>query len=159
MTSLSLCRIVRAAVVAVAICGLVVCGYILPRWGMEAALRRTEDSSYYMPWLVFLWAAAVPCFIIVALVWKVSTAIKNDRVFTFETARLVKTGSVLLFCDVGFFFVGNVVLFILNLSHPGVLLASLFIDVFGVSLALLAAVLARYLTKAAALQEEADGTI
>ncbi|MDR0325656.1 MAG: DUF2975 domain-containing protein [Oscillospiraceae bacterium] len=159
MSSKTLCVLVRAAVVTVAICGILVCCWVLPSVGKNFTISDPEYAHAYVPWLFFLWAASLPCFAILGLVWKASIAIKQDRVFTLRTARLVKYGSVLLFCDVGFFFAGNLVFMGLGLSHPGVLLASLFADVFGISLAMLAAVLARYITKAAVLQEEADGTI
>jgi len=89
----------------------------------------------------------------------VSSAIGNEQVFTHHTARLVKISAMLLFGDICFFIVGNAVYLLLHMSHPLVLLMSLFIAAFGVSLAVMAAVLSRFLTKAAALQEEADATI
>ena len=66
---------------------------------------------------------------------------------------------MILFCTSVFFILGNIAYLILGLSHPGVLFLSLIADVFVVALAVLLAVLSRYLTKAAALQEEADGFI
>ena len=159
MSSGTLCKLVRAAVVSVAVCGLVACAGILPAVGAGIAARNPGLANCYAPWLAFIWAAAAPCFAILALIWRVSYAIKSDRVFTDETARQVKTGAVILFADTGFFFLGNLALLLLNMSHFAVFFASLFADVFGVSLAVLAAVLSRYLTKAASLQEEADGTI
>jgi hypothetical protein len=71
----------------------------------------------------------------------------------------VKASSLLLFCDVAYFFVGNVVFLLLSMSHPGVLLFSLFIDVVGIALAVSAAALSHYLAKASELQEEVDATI
>ena len=61
--------------------------------------------------------------------------------------------------DAALLFVGNVVLLLLNMNHPGILLLSVIGDIFIIALALLAAVLSRYLTKAAILQEESEGTI
>jgi len=159
MSSKTLCNLVRAAVIAVIICGIAACGYILPSWGASIAKDNPEFANCYLPWLIFLWVSAVPCFAILVLVWKVSTSIKREQVFTIQTARMVKIGAVLLFYDMGFFFIGNILLLLLNMSHPGILLLSFFVDVFGLSLAVLAAVLSRYLTKAAVLQEEADNTI
>lgn len=159
MSSKTLCRIVRAAVIALAVCGIATCAYILPATGTSLAQSYPEFSHWYLPWLLFLFAAAVPCFAILVLVWKVSAAIKQEKVFQHSTARLVKIASVMMLCDVVFFLVGNVVLLLLNMNHPGILLLSLFLDVLGVALAVAAAVLSRYLTKAALLQEEADGTI
>ena len=159
MSSKSLCQIVRTAVIAVTICGLITCGYILPAIGADIIQSNPEFTHWYLPWLIFLLITSMPCFVILALVWKVSSAIKQERVFTFQTARLVKIAAMIMFCDVIFFFAGNFVLFLLNMNHPGIFFLSFFVDVFGIALALSAAILSRYLTKAAVLQEEADGTI
>ena len=159
MSSNTLCKLVRAAVIALAVCGLVVCCWVFPSVGKSLAYRNPDYAHSYTPWLFFLWTASLPCFAVLGLVWKASTALKYDLVFTAGTARTVKHGAVLIFCATGFFFLGNAVLLLLGMSHPGVMLVSLFVDVFGISLAVLAAVLARYVAKAAALQEEADGTI
>jgi hypothetical protein len=83
----------------------------------------------------------------------------RDEVFTLTVARWIRTSAVLLFADVAFFFAGNLALFALKMSHPGIVLCSLLIDIIGIALALGAAVLSRYITKAAALQEESEGTI
>lgn len=159
MSSKTLCAMVRTAVIAAAVCGLAVCCYFLPALGADIAKNNPEFAYCYLPWLLFLLAASLPCFAILGLVWIVSVAINKEQVFTVRTARIVKMSAILLLCDVGFFFCGNIAFLLLDMSHPSVLLISLFVDVFGVSLALLAAVLSRYLTKAAVLQEEADGTI
>jgi hypothetical protein len=140
-------------------CGLIACAYILPTIGANIAEYNPEHAHSYLPWLVFLWAAALPCFVILALAWKVAEAVRHEQVFTMRIARVVKAIAVLLFTVVGFFFVGNMVLLLFDMSHPGVLFISLFADVFGVLLAVVAASLSRSITKAAILQEEADGTI
>jgi hypothetical protein len=159
MSSKTLCNLVRVAVIAVAVCGFAVCGYIFPVWGAAISEANPEFAHCYLPWLLFLWGVSLPCFIVLALVWKVSTSIRREQVFTLQTAKLVKSAAMLILVSVSLFFTGNVVFALLNMSHPGILLLSIFTDVFGISLAVLAAVLSRYLTKAAVLQEEADGTV
>ncbi len=159
MSSKTLCGWVRVAAVAVAVCFLLLLGFIIPVLGSDITAAYPEFKAWYLPWLAFLWAAALPCFVVLVFVWKVSAAIKNEEVFTLQTAKWIKNSAILLFCDVGFFFAGNVVFLLLGMSHPGVLLSSLLVEVLGIALALAAAVLARYITKAALLQEESDGTI
>jgi len=72
---------------------------------------------------------------------------------------LLKSISVLSVLDAGFFFVGNIVLLLLNMSHPGVVLASFVIVFVGVAIAVASAVLSHLVKKAAALQEQSDWTI
>jgi hypothetical protein len=150
---------VRIAVIIVVLCGGVACFYFLPSFGTNLTTRFPEYADFYYPWLIFLWIAAAPCFFFLALVWKLSTVIKREQVFTHKTAQLVKTYALILSADVIFFVMGNIVFLLLDMNHPVVLLLSVIIAIFGLALAVLVATLSRYLTKAAALQEEVDSTI
>jgi len=159
MSSKALCMWVRIAVIAVTVCGLILCGYLIPLWGADIATVNPGFENWYFPWLIFLWVVSLPCFSILIFVWKVSGAIKCEEVFTSKTANWIKISAVLLFADVGFFFVGNLVFWLIGINLPGVLLLSLLVDIFAIALAVLAAVLSRYITKAAVLQEDSEGTI
>jgi hypothetical protein len=118
-----------------------------------------ELASWFWPWLIFAWLFTIPCFVILVYIWRVSGAVIEERVFTLQTAKWVKTGAVLLLADVAFLLVGNVVLYLLSMNYIGMLLLSIIGAMFAIALALMAAVLSRYLTKAAALQEESEGTL
>jgi len=159
MTSRTLGNLMRISVIATAIAGLFICIYIIPFWGWSIINANPEFSGWFWPWLIFSWLVALPCFIVLVYVWKVSGSVIRETVFTFLTAKWVKMGAVLLLLDAALIFIGNVVLLLLNMNHPGVLLLSIIGDIFVIALALLAAVLSRYLTKAAVLQEESEGTI
>jgi ABC-type branched-subunit amino acid transport system permease subunit len=86
-------------------------------------------------------------------------AIANETVFSVKAAKQIQTGGILLLSDAAFFFIGNVTLALLNMNNPGILLLSLLGDMFVLALGVLAAVLSRYITKAAVLQEENEGTL
>ena len=159
MSSKMLCRLIRLAVLATAVCALFILLFIIPSWGTSIVEVNPEVSNRYLPWLVFIWIAALPCFAILIYIWKVSGAIKCEEVFTLRTAKWIKISAVLLFSDAAFFFIGNAILLLVNMSHPGILLLSMLGNIFVIALALLAAVLSRYITKAAALQEESECTI
>ncbi len=159
MSSKTLCFWVRIADIGVAFCALLICAFLLP---VQANAMIHEDpmaAGFVWPWIYFLWAVAIPFFVILVYVWKVSTAVKNDQVFTIQTAKWIKTGSLILFADIGLFFLGNAVFAILEMSGPPIVMMSLIIIIFGIAMALCAAVLSRYILKAAALQEENEGTV
>ena len=158
MASKTLCKLVRFAVVFTAICGLIACAS-LPAIGSTVANNFPEYTHLYLPWLIFLWLTSLPFFALLVLIWKMSTAIKDEKVFTLPSARIVRICAMILFGASGFFIIGNIAFLLLGMSHPGILFLSLIADVFVIALAVLLAVLSRYLTKAAALQEEADGFI
>jgi hypothetical protein len=149
----------RGSVIAVAVCGLFLCAFVIPAWGGTVTRENPEYSGWFWPWLIFAWLVAIPCFAILIHIWKVAGAVEREAVFTMQTAKWVKSGAVLLLADAVLLFVGNVVLFMLSMNLIGVVFLSIMIDILAVTLALFAAVLSRYLTKAALLQEESEGTL
>ena len=76
-----------------------------------------------------------------------------------ENARALRAIAFLAAGDAAFFFLGNVVFLFLNMSHPGVVLASLLGVFAGVAVAIAAAALSHLVRKAAELQEQSDFTI
>ena len=149
----------RAFTFAAALCGLFLCAFVVPVWGRGIITAAPEFRSWFLPWLIFAWLAALPCFAILIYVFKVANAVQSETVFTQRTAKWVKTGAVILFSDAAFVFFGNIVLLFMNMNHPGVLLLCLIVIIFALTLVLLASVLSRYLAKAALLQEENEGLI
>jgi len=128
-------------------------------YGMSLRSQYPEFSYRFWPWLLFIWVSGIPCFMVLYYGWKVSTNIGNDQSFTDQNASLLKTISVLAALDAAFFFVGNIVLLFLNMSHPGVLIASFVIVFVGVAVSVAAAALSHLVKKAAVLQEQSDWTI
>jgi len=158
MSSKTLCAFVRFAVICAAICGLALCGYVFPI-ALPDILGFDPVRGGISVWMVFLLATSAPGFVILVFVWNVSSAVKHDEVFTGKTAAWIKRGAVLLLADAGFFAAGNAVLLAVGLSRPNIFFLSILGCLFCVSLALLAAVLSRYISKAAEMQEEADATV
>ena len=159
MSSKMLSILMRISVIAMAVCGLFLIGYLVPVLGASLATEYPEFSSWYLPWLIFLSVISIPCFAVLIFVWLVADAVQSEEVFTVRTASWIKVSAILIFADTVLFFVGNIIFWFIGLSHPTVLLASLILDIFAITLAVLAATLSRYLTKAALLQEESEGTI
>lgn len=91
--------------------------------------------------------------------WKITANIGKDQSFTEQNASLLKSISILSIGDAGFFFVGNIALLLLNMSHPAVAIASLAVVFVGIAIAVAAAVLSHLVKKAAVLQDESDWTI
>lgn len=159
MKSKTLALLMRLAVLFVAVCGGFACLYAIPTFGKEIVTANPEFAGWYRPWLAFAWLFALPCFAVLFEVWRVSGAVRDETVFTLQTAGWVRSGAVLLLSDAAILFVGNVVLFLLGMDHPGVVLLSVVLAILETAAALFAAVLSRCLTRAAALQEESDGTL
>lgn len=149
----------KLILVGVGICGLIVYALAVPMYGVSLRSQYPEFSNRFWPWLLFIWVSGIPCFMVLYYGWKISTNIGNDQSFTDQNASLLKTISVLAALDAAFFFVGNIVLLFLNMSHPGVLIASFVIVFVGVAVSVAAAALSHLVKKAAVLQEQSDWTI
>ena len=107
----------KLILVGVALCGLVVYALVVPMYGMSLRSQYPEFSNRFWPWLLFIWVSGIPCFAVLGYAWKIATNIGNDRSFTDQNASLLKTISILSALDAAFFFVGNIVLLFLNMSH------------------------------------------
>lgn len=149
----------KLILIGIALCGLAVYALVVPIYGRILQTSYPELSNRFWPWLLFIWASGIPCYIVLYYAWRIATNIGNDQSFTKQNASLLKKISFLASLDAVFFLIGNVVLLFLNMSHPGVAIASLVIVFVGVAVAVISAALSHLVNKAALLQEQSDWTI
>lgn len=159
MEQKALSRWLKGILVGVGICGLIVYALIVPAVGISLQGQYPEFSGRFWPWLLFIWGSGVPCYAALFFSWKIVSSIGQDRSFSEENARLLKWISGLSAADAAYFFVGNLLLLLLDMSHPSVVLASLLVVFAGVAVAVAAAALSHLVQKAAVLQEQSDWTI
>lgn len=159
MKQKTLARWLKGIIFGMGVCGLVVYFLLIPHIGKAMAEEIPEFQNRYRPWLLFLWITAVPCYGVLILAWKIAARIGKDLSFTVQNAVYLKWISILAAGDTLFFFLGNVVLLILNLSHPSVVMASLIVAFFGAAVTVSSAVLSHLVLKASSLQEQSDYTI
>lgn len=159
MEQKALARHLRLILLGVGILGLLACFLVIPLYGISLKTEYPEFANRFWPWLIFLWLSAVPCFISLVLLWHVADNIGQDRSFSAENAKCLRQVSRLFAADAAFFFIGNVTLMLLSMSHPSVMLASLAVVFVGIAASVAAAVLSRLSLKASALQEQSDLTI
>lgn len=149
----------KLLVVFAAVCGIVLCAGILPLAGKRLAAAYPEFAYCYLPWLIFLWMLAVPCFIALMLAWKIFGSIEKDCSFCMENADALQKISFLAAADSGLLFLGNVLFLLLNMNHLAVLLGACVVVVAGIGISVASAVLSHLVRKAAKLQEQSDLTI
>ncbi len=159
MSQIKLARWIKIVLTGLGICGLLLYGGVIPSLGQSFVDMYPELSGNYVPWLVFLLLTAIPCYLFLIFGWKIATNIGKDRSFCMDNARYLQTIAHLAAIDSGFFFVGNIVLWLADKSHPGVVLASLLVVFLGVAISVAAAALSHLVEKAAQLQDENDLTI
>lgn len=159
MEQKNLSKWIKFVIIGVGICGLVIYALVIPMLGSELKTSYPEFSNRFWPWAFFIWVSGIPCYIVLVFAWKISSNIGNDRSFTEQNAHYLKLISVIAVVDTMFFFAGNIVLLLFDMSHPGIVIASLLVDFIGVAIAIAAAALSHLVKKAAVLQEQSDLTI
>ena len=149
----------KAIIIGVGICGAIVYAGVVPFAGDVLVASAPEFSGAYWPWVIFLWITAIPCYAALVCAWKIACRIGQNRSFCYENASSLRTVSVLAAADCAFFFVGNLVLLVLNWNHPSMVILSLLIICFGIAVSVAAAALSHLVRKAADMQAQSDLTI
>ncbi len=159
MEQKSLARWLKVVLAGVGICALVVYFVVLPMYGSSLMAEYPEFAGRFWPWMIFLWATAIPVAAILIFGWKVAGNIGLDRSFSLENANYLRSISFLAVADGIFFFAGNLVLLFTDNSHPGIVLFSLLVVFACIAIGVAAAALSHLVKKAADLQEQSDLTI
>lgn len=159
MEQKTLSKWLKCILVGVGICGLIVFAAVIPMYGTAMRTMYPEFTNRFLPWLIFLWISGLPCFLALAMAWKIAANIGADRSFSEQNSQILRRISVLAAGDACFFFAGNILLLLLNMSHPSVVFASFGIAFVGVAVAVVSAVMSHLVKKAAVLQEQSDLTI
>ena len=159
MTQQKLSAWLKAILIGVGLCGLIVYFAVLPSIGSSLHASFPEFAAWHWPWMIFLWLTAIPCFAALVMGWRIAVNIGKDRSFSEENARLLQRIGYLAAADTAFFFLGNIVFFFLGMNHAGIMLASLLICFAGVAVTVAAVCLSHLVHKAADLQEQSDLTI
>lgn len=159
MEQKNLSKWLKCIIVGVGICGLIVYAVVFPICGDSIITQYPEFSNRFWPWMIFLWISGIPCFSVLVFAWKIAANIGRDKSFSNDNAKFFKSISYLSAFDSCFFFIGNIIMLIADMSHPSVVLASLLVVFIGVSVTVVSAVLSHLANKAAVLQEQSDLTI
>ncbi|MDR0819436.1 MAG: DUF2975 domain-containing protein [Oscillospiraceae bacterium] len=149
---------IRAAVVIAFVCILMI--YTITMiLGMEQLTLDEEAPIRVTAWLFIALGTAVPCLFALYFAWMISVFVKRDKSFSLYTAKMLKNISNCALIDALYFLAANVVMFVLNYNHPGIALISLALILLALAIGIAFAALARFVQKAADLQEESDLTV
>lgn len=163
MSSRSLCFWIRCSIIAIAVCTIILCAVWYPasfsliNVGFIPAISLKLNAAQIWSMLAFLWLCSLPCFFILIIFWKISTAIKKEELFTMSSAKRIKLCAVVFFIDLAVFFIGNLIFLLLGINGFAFFHFALFVG--GAVLGIFASALSHYVAKAAELQEENEGTI
>lgn len=149
----------KGIIIGVGICGLIVYILIVPLLSSMIVFAHNELFHLLYPWWGFIWLSALPCYAVLFCGWKIAVNIGKGNAFCMKNASLFKWISALAIGDSAYFFIGNLVLLLLNMNHPSIVILSLLVSFFGIAVAIVSAVMSHLVRKAAVLQDESDLTI
>ena len=149
----------KLILIGMGLCGILIYLWIIPTLGQSIAASVPECAGAYMPWLIFLEVTAVPCYIALFFDWKIFDNIGRDNAFCIENGRYMKWISNLAFGDGMYFLLGNIVLLLFSINHPGVVVVSLLLVFVAIGISVAAGALSHLIMDAADLQEQSDFTI
>ncbi|MCD8119808.1 MAG: DUF2975 domain-containing protein [Lachnospiraceae bacterium] len=158
MEQKTLAKWLKCIILGIGFCGIIFYA-LVPVCGDAALDWYPEFANRYWPWVIFLWITGVPCYVVLVFAWKIAACIGQDRSFSMDNARYFKWISYVAAGDTLFFFFGNVLLLLLDMSHPGVMLALMLVVFIGVAVTVASAALSHLVKKASELQEQSDLTI
>lgn len=149
----------KGIILGFALCGLLVYVWVLPMFGHSLAESYPEFAGWYTPWLLFLRITVIPCYLTLIDAWKVAGKIGEGKAFSYDNGRCFKRIAGYAGGDALFFFAGNILLWLWNKNHPGIVIASLLFVFVGLAIAVASKALAQLVDNAAKLQEESEWTI
>lgn len=155
--------IFRIAIIAIGLCGLLICALWYPfsisltTMGISTATPTTEQSIRIWTQLVFYWAVSVPCFLILIFTWKVSSALKKGELFSNKIVRLINLEISMLLIDLLVFLIGNIVFILLKWNDFAIVY--FMITVIGLVVVSLFWIALYVIKRGIEMQEEIEGTI
>ena len=159
MTNRKMSRRLKTVIVLLALLGMGLFAGVIP-FGLFTFTQQYPDfNAFLLPWLIFLWIAAIPLYWILGLVFGIAKEIEKDRSFSVKNIRYLHGVSRCFVVESIYFFAGNLTLWFLNLNYPVVVLLSLALCVFAIALAAVVSVLAQLMKKALDLREENESII
>lgn len=149
----------KLSIGGMALCGLVLYFGAIPIFALSMRTAYPEFANRFWPWLAFLWGSALPCYGVLFYGWRVAGEIGRGNAFSGENAASLRAVARLAVLDTVYFALGNIILFLLSMSHPGIALGLMAVCVVGVIFAAVADTLSKLIAEAARLREEQDLTI
>lgn len=159
MSQRGLANSLKAGIIGIGMCGLIIYFYFLPAIGKVILRDMPQYGHGYIPWMIFLWITGIPCYLVLLCCWKVASEIGRDNSFSYINAKMLKYIAALAAFDSCFLFVGSGIFFTLDMCGVGLLLLLFVVVFFGATVTVAAAALSHLIYKAAELAEQNELTI
>ena len=87
MEQVKLAKWIKLVLAGAGLCGLFVYAAILPAFGLSLVAQYPEFGYCYRPWLIFLCLTGVPCYVVLALGWRIETRTSQGSSSAPNTSR------------------------------------------------------------------------
>ena len=159
MNHIGMGRWLKGVTIATGVIGALGFFVILPVYSQVLCRRVPAFAPMQLPWLVFFWIMAVPCYLALHQFWCVCRRIGEDNSFCLPNARSLRRIALYALIDCVICFAGNILFSVLGYSVPGVFLLFLLIVFIGLVIAVMCEALARLVENASRMKDESDLTI
>ncbi|HHT96768.1 MAG TPA: DUF2975 domain-containing protein [Clostridiales bacterium] len=159
MNQANLSKWLKAIAVAISIILTLTLLIIIPQMGRDIVRYNPEFSNLYYIWLSFIWTMGIPCYFVVVFFWRISNEIGKNNSFSDKNINSLIWISRLTLFDTIYCFIGNLILLILNMSHPGILIIFLFVIFIGIVIAIVSGALSHLAKKANTIEKENELTV
>lgn len=160
----ALSLIVKADIIIIGICGILMCAVWYPFSISLTAIGFLRDATptasetiEFWTQLSFYWLTSLPCFVILVIAWTVSSEIKKDNALSEAVMKKVRTQGMILLADLAVFLVGNIVFMLLGWNDFAVIYY--IFTAVGLVFASGLYVLWHYIKVGVGLKEETEGLI
>ncbi|MBE6929181.1 MAG: DUF2975 domain-containing protein [Ruminococcaceae bacterium] len=159
MEHMNMGRWLKGVAIATGIIGALGFFVVLPVYSQIICRRVPEFAPAALPWLIFFWVMAVPCYLALYQFWRICCEIGRDNSFCVENVRALRRIAALALVDCGICLAGNVLFTVLGYSTAFVFLLFLLIVFIGAVIAVMCEALARLVDNASRMKAENDLTI
>ena len=159
MTNQKMAAVLKTVILFLSVLGVGLFAGVVPAGLYLFVDQFPEFHPFFYPWLIFLSVFSVPLFVILGFGLAIAKEIGNDNSFSSQNVRYLSGISVCLLADSGYFFAGNLVLWVLNLNYPIVVLFAIALCLFAVTISATVRVLAQLVNKAVRMREENEAII
>lgn len=159
MTHKALSKWMKIIIIMFGLFGAVIFAYIVPSVCADASARYLQYANCFLPWILFSFVTAIPCYAVLVLGWQIAKSISDDKAFVMKNSAKLRVIAFLALATSVYLFAGSTIFFVMNMLHFTVFVCTLLITFIGVAISVAAAVLSFLVQKAAKLQEDSDLTI
>ncbi len=159
MNQKSLSAWLKGAIICLALIGAAVYAFVIPQYGRTIVGLSSLNTRYYWPWLIFVLISGIPCYAALICAWRVSVQIGIDNSFSYINASMLRKIAYLAAADALYFFVGNIVFWMIGVTGPRDVLISLLPVGCAGAVSISSAALSHLIKKAADMKSDNDLTI